>query len=227
MRELRIFGMRRSGNHAIIEWIARHFNRVIHYNECWGWDEISYRSKHFYGNKENDIDLTIYSYEDFYPSEQEIQDPRCVVVLRDWYNMMASRLTTDRLYVKHRHQPSFNNDKVLETWIEYAKLYEKYKDKFILYNKWVSDSSYRLLIERQLDLGNLNDKFIVKFPSSGVGGGSSFDQNKVNLKTINQRYKLLKIKSLELYEKIIVADVVECCKNIFGIEIKDSPSISE
>jgi len=41
MRTMNIFGLRRSGNHAITEWIAGHFAHALHHNDCVGWGEAA------------------------------------------------------------------------------------------------------------------------------------------------------------------------------------------
>jgi hypothetical protein len=170
MRELRIFGMRRSGNHAIIEWIARHFQKTLHYNECWGWENTNYRCQHIYGKQDTNIlpDLVIYSYEDFYPSEEEIQDDRSILILRDWYNMMASRIITNRMTAKYRHEDGFVNENILETWLKYVEIYKSHKSKTILYNYWVSDSNYRKSVLNILGLNSNNDEYTTELPSSGI-----------------------------------------------------------
>lgn len=221
MRELRIFGMRRSGNHAIIEWIASHFDKTLHYNECWGWDRIENKSQHVYGNKNaNALGLTIYSYEDFCPSEEEIKDSRSLLILRDWYNMMSSRIISNRNTAKHRHAKNFNNKNVLGVWLQYIDMYKSYQDKFILYNKWVTDPYYRQIVSNIFKLNTNQDKYTTKLPSSGIGCGSSFDNNgTIDTNMVNIRYKLLKDKNPNFYESILNDQVIDPCKKIFNIEI--------
>jgi hypothetical protein len=224
MREIRIFGMRRSGNHAIIEWIARHFHKTLHYNECWGWEKVNCRSEHIYGDKNSNMspDLIIYSYEDFCPSIEEAEDARSIIILRDWYNMMSSRIISGRDKVKYRHHQGFYNDNILETWLEYIKVYELNKDKTIIYNKWSVDSDYRISIAKTLNLKNISDdKYIKEFPLSKIGNGSSFEKDKINTELINERYKLLKKMNNKLYKEMLKNEVVGHCKTIFNIEILD------
>jgi hypothetical protein len=91
-----------------------------------------------------------------------------------------------------------------------------------LYNKWVSDYSYRLVSESRLGLTTTSDKFIRKFPSSGIGKGSSFDKEKIDLRMINSRYKILQREHPDFYKKILKDDVVDYCKNIFDLKIDKS-----
>lgn len=211
--------MRRSGNHAIIEWIASHFLSTIHHNDCSGWKQVHNYSKHFYGCMRCERDLLIRSYEDFYPSLEELNDSRTIVILRDWYNMMSSRLVTKRDYVKNRHDKFYKSKKVVETWLEYAKLYKDYPNKFILYNKWVEDAEYRLSVQKNFGLDDSRDRYTSAFPESKVGHGSSFDKDKLNLCAVNERYKLLKLHHPDLYKSLNNAEVNGYCEDIFGLNI--------
>lgn len=220
MREIRIFGMRRSGNHAIIEWIASHFQKTLHYNECWGWENIQYRSEHIYGNKNNSSpNLIIYSYEDFCPSEEEIKDDRSIIILRDWYNMMSSRIITNRNTAKYRHEDGFNNIDILGVWLEYVERYKYHKNKTIIYNNWAINKNYRKIISNIFQFNSDYDRYTTELPSSKIGCGSSFEKDSITTNLINDRYKLLKDSHPNLYDKILNNQVVQPCKEIFDIEI--------
>jgi hypothetical protein len=211
--------MRRSGNHAIIEWIASHFLNTVHFNDCWGWKRLNYNSRHVYGCSKCKQELVIRSYEDFYPSKAEMGDNRTVVILRDFYNMMSSRLVTKRDHVRERHKQHYISTDIVGTWLQYAKLYDHYSDKFILYNKWVSDPNYRLKVQNNLGLDILRGNFVSQFPQSGVGKGSSFDKDVLNLGEVNERYRVLRKERPELYKKLYNEEVRIYCKNIFNLDI--------
>ena len=217
MKKFRIFGMRRSGNHAIIEWISSHFNKTTHFNDCLGWKDIRCRTNEIYGCGDN-FDSVIYSYEDFAPNNEEIKRAETILIFRDWYNMMSSRLLTNRDKVRHKHSEE-ESDEVLETWLEYAKLYCEHPNKFILYNHWATDPNYRKIIQKKFNLNDEYDKFTSDFPKSKIGKGSSFDKNKLNLNNVNKRHQLIKLSNPEIYEKIINKEVTYYCKTIFNIEI--------
>lgn len=216
MRQLTVFGMRRSGNHPIIEWIASYFNRTEHYNDCYGKDKFF--SKNFYGSGIS-CDLSISSYEDFAPSVEQIKDPNTYIVFRDWYNMMSSRLLSKRLFARYSYSKYYENPNVLKVWLDFAKLYEENESKFILYNKWVVDKQYRKLVQDRLNLG-LSDNFTTNFPKSGIGSGSSFGDEFINPKNMNKRYKILKIKNKKYFKSILKKEVSSYCKEIFDIDLK-------
>lgn len=95
-----------------------------------------------------------------------------VLILRDPFNLIASRIKSNNLRVKNP------NRTVVELWIAYAKEYLgetnflKNNKVCINYNQWFSDVEYRKYLASLLD---------VEFSDAGIndvksqGGGSSFE----------------------------------------------------
>jgi len=203
--EIRMVGLRRSGNHALIQWIKPQQNGVFqHLNDVPVY-ENPYRHKYEYfidhyphhqgairqlhrqaRGEFKPTDWLIYNYED-YPLGP-IVDPAFerkhdwylgpsarrldVLILRDPFNLLASRLKKGFVTVKST-QYTFG-----DLWLAYAKEflgetnYLTQPKICISYNRWVQDREYRRQLAAQLGL---------VFTDAGVhevssrAGGSSFD----------------------------------------------------
>lgn len=204
-RRFFIYGLRRSGNHAIIEWIAKHYNRTHHFNDClnkpessnfWRWKEL------YYGDKSKPTDCIIYSYEDFEPTPEDLKNSTesdtVICIWRDWYNIAASRLKSRRGINTARHRHKLTRDrKAAPVWLEYAKLYDKHPELFVLYNKIIYQPEYLKQVEANLALPK-HYRWEMTLPSSKMGDGSSFD----NLCDLNLRFQDLKGSSPKLYNEL-------------------------
>lgn len=225
MRHLNIFGLRRVGNHAMIEWIAKHFDHTKHYNDCWGWPtpNNNWVTKE-YGDSSKAFDLTIQSYEDFEPSIEEVEHPDTILLLRDWYNVAASRHVSGRGYInsaRQRHRSAYNRN-VAEVWLKYAELYEQYPEKFILFNKWTLDETYRKEIAERFNLPG-HAEYVSELPKSKIGSGSSFKDKEIDPEKVHLRYKLLASSDKNAYINIIGnPDINRYCSDIFGINVEDN-----
>jgi hypothetical protein len=149
-KEMRVVGMRRSGNHAIINWIwKQQGDGVMHLNNL----PVRYNPYRFlyeyfpterYGNESrrefSKKDLLIYSYED--KTLEAIADAKFekkhdlyfgksfkrydIIILRDPFNMYASRL---KMKYERQQQSRHNireterltSEESIETWLSYAK----------------------------------------------------------------------------------------------------------
>ncbi|MGB7058105.1 MAG: hypothetical protein WBD58_10410 [Geitlerinemataceae cyanobacterium] len=203
-KEIRIVGLRRTGNHAIIQWIVKQqIGNVLCLNNL-PIDESPYRHRYEYPEK-NDLpeqiekleaeakgeftlkECLIYSYED-HPLKSVFSDrfedrhdlylgkSRCrydVLLLRDPFNLFASRFKSHKIGVKETEQD------MVSVWIEYAKEflgetnYLKHQKICINYNEWFRDREYRRKIADLLD-SEFSDAGIDEV--SHYGGGSSFNQ---------------------------------------------------
>lgn len=209
---LRVLGLRRSGQHAIITWLAYHFdkNRVLFLNNIDPKKGI-FSSKNLAIHKKkiklldghdpfittedyNDYDLLIYSHEERNLHKLLKTSDHTILVLRDAYNMTASRLMMN---MKYKEKTYFNVDK---TYVKFVKQYLKegigktniIKDKTVVnFNKWKMSKEYRK---------NLSESLGLEFIDIGYnkmtlhGTGSSFDgvvSNASELKVLD-RWKELK-----------------------------------
>ena len=235
-KEIMITGLKRSGNHAFINWCkSQQIGTFIHLNNIPLY-ENPYRYFHFVANsKDSKLKLAkeyilnqkfykscsyileeeakgnfsrknclIYSYEDrnlkritspfilnahdfYFGSTVQKYD---LLLLRDPFNMLASRLKSNLLPLKLVKNP------IVELWIAYAKEYlgetqHLTNNKVVVnYNQWVTDFDYRKNIARQLKIDFL-DKGLRDVPN--FGGGSSFDKvdfsGKANEMKVFERWK--------------------------------------
>ena len=222
MKTFYIFGLRRVGNHAIIEWIANHFDHVIHYNDCWGWpDTDRYWVQKEYGDISKPVDLTIYSYEDFEPNQEELDHPGTILLLRDWYNMAASRHVSKRGFgstSRERHMVHRNRD-TAEVWLKYAELYREHSEKFILFNRWTLEEEYRVNVSKRFELGEAVE-YRSTLPESKIGAGSSFGDAEIDPQKVNNRFRQLSQTDPEAYNTITTnPEINRYCREIFNIEV--------
>jgi hypothetical protein len=138
--------------------------------------------------------LLAYSYENFPLTELRNREPvyqriecigdsektRRVLLLRDFYNWIASRI---RLFEnKSKPLPTESGvDSLISMWLTYAKEFcGKTRCMYgetvvtVSYNRWVEDEHYRTSLLQQLS-APLRDNSIAYVPE--IGGGSSFDGN--------------------------------------------------
>ncbi len=220
-REIRVIGLRRSGNHAVINWIGKqakgnsifinhvkplenpyrnqyesqlNLQRAIEKDADWKYRDLDWWRQERKGNFSDKCCL-IYSYEDqelervAHPTFERMREVYLgksqhqfdVIVMRDPFNLFASRLQT-----KPREEgPNFDMLEIYskryslpELWVAYAKevlgetSFLGGKKIFINYSRWFLEEDYRRQIAAELGLGfsdaGLND-------ISKAGRGSSFD----------------------------------------------------
>lgn len=211
-KEIRIAGLRRTGNHAIIHWMEEQQKpdkNVCHLNNL-KVNENPYRHKYqnlsyYYPQHQWAIanykkqakgeflnrDCLIYSYEDYslervfssyFEKKHDLYIGKTlqkydVLIIRDPFNLLASRLKNNFLSVKSKQK------NIIDLWLEYAKeylgetTYLKHNKICINYNLWVKSKDYRQELAQKLN---------IKFTDAGVnkvlsfGGGSSFDGENLN-----------------------------------------------
>ena len=203
--------MRRVGNHAITEWISNHFTKTLHNNDVIQNKPWLIKT---YGEG-NLIDCYIDSYEDFAPKHI---DKNTIILLRDWYNMSASRLISGRGWknsCRYDNQHGYNRS-CEEVYLQYCKLWEQYPDNFIIYNKWCEDEDYQKEIEQRYGWSRVPR--LDKLPESGIGDGSSFKGTKLSF---DERYLEVIDKHPEEWVQICSnIEINNYSKVIFGIEIE-------
>ena len=213
LKKYNIWGMRRCGNHAVTEWISSHFKKTLHNNDIIQNKPWLIKT---YGEG-NIIDCCIDSFEDFAPKNI---DKNTIIILRDWYNMSASRLVSGRGWkssCRHNNQHGYNRS-CEEVYLEYCKLWEKYPNNFIIYNKWCNDEKYEKEIEKRY--GWKRVPRVNKLPESGIGDGSSFKEKATKL-AFDERYlDIIKNHPHEWIQICSNSEINHYSKIIFGIEIE-------
>jgi hypothetical protein len=146
--EINVYGLRRSGNHIIIEWLLSHFDSGILINN---YNHTKYKNIYHYNNskickinnyKNINSDMIIKSHEDICPDKINKND---ILILRDWYNVCASRYISKRGW-----ENSCDNNSCADVYLKFCKLYDKYSENFILYNFIVDDNEYIKTIEKKI-----------------------------------------------------------------------------
>jgi len=196
-REIRVVGMKRSGQHAIISWLQRHCDdRVYHLNNVPVYDNPFRQRATYYpepGLAEEargeftPKELLIVSHEDFGMDQVasarwrkyhdmfvgRSRESYVILVLRDPFNMMASRIKAGMLKTRH---PQLSPT---ELWVQHARVFlgeSRYYGREMLvpvnYNQWFESSTYREELSARLGMSR-NDLGIGAV--SKHGGGSSFD----------------------------------------------------
>lgn len=209
MKTFLVLGMKRSGHHAIINWIGDNLDGgATHFNDCSrGWKEgkLIPSNQQSQGGKINgNGDNLIYNIEDFHPSNfknynlqnlQIFHNPTLVIlVLRDPYNWIASS-------IKCGGGPKKFINRRVKIWKAQAKEYLN-ETRFINppcgsylvclnFNDWFKDNEYKKEMSKTLDLQGWHTGIELVSPR---GGGSSFDALRFN-------YKATQMKILERYKE--------------------------
>ncbi|NET05472.1 MAG: hypothetical protein F6K16_12315 [Symploca sp. SIO2B6] len=175
-------------------------------------------------------DCLIYSYEDWgikQITDQKIEKKHDLywgksglrhdlLILRDPFNTLASRLKNDFIEVKSPNQT------FMELWLAYAKEYLgetnylKNNKVCVNYNRWFLDMNYREKIASQLNL-DFSDAGINQVKAQGGGSsfeGREFDGKAVQMKVLD-RWKVFAEdpRYLKLLDN---EEVLEYSKRIFG-----------
>ncbi len=181
------FGLKRNGNHAIINWVQEHaklaYKRVSFINDI-------NESRLSYNDLEDaiaDNDFIIFSYEEIdvkdidrviHKTRKKVRQ-QTILVLRDIGNSLASRMQ----YIVNFKSATINvydyflkSDEYISTWSHYAEEYVNKSSKKYLcfsYNDWFLSKHYR---DETLKL--IMDKLNTDAGITTVmrhGGGSSFE----------------------------------------------------
>ena len=185
LRELQVFAIRRSGQHAIIEWLAGHFpgEVLIQNNAAYLLDtdvrllregQTSIRDAYIFNIESEDlegapqkIDENVWKTKRGFSSRTDR-----ILILRDPYNMVASRVKT------WGYGPIWNMDAAKDAalWKRHAAEFLGRGQAFsvppvrISYNEWFKSQSYRAAASAALGLA-FTDHHIEKIAWTG----SSFD----------------------------------------------------
>lgn len=225
MKIYSFYGLRRSGNHAILEWIL--------YNLGNGSDRLLYergavvvRGNAAYINEANayiaqnppnhlkllrdiiilnnmDIETIIVAYEDVYPEYSLVPSSKKIFLTRDIENLVASRL-------KKNQRNMLVDSEFFKKWIDYTKQENK-----ILFDDWISSKEYRDSISKELfNVENLDKTEYVAVN----GGGSSFSGLiKPTVEELKSRSKMVNLPQ-EAINRINQPDITEIRKRLGFIE---------
>ena len=201
---IRFFGMKRSGNHALQNWIIPKFTgrvflrnnaafkNLVNKKGCDGLNCFRVYT-HVTPALRDDNDIIFITYEDLILSDclehaankdnvyGHYDDYKDIFIIRDPYNLFSSRAKHYDTGVAHRsdlcvHKRD-NLDKLIFLWKDMAHrfLNPREGELGIYYDKWFNNVEYRKNICSSLGV-EFSDKG--KELISGWGGGSSFDGSK-------------------------------------------------
>jgi hypothetical protein len=198
---IRFAGLQRSGNHAVISWIAEQFKgrRVLFLNNV-GHDDVDptvttgivTRYGYADGDQENEADVLIFSHED-----DPKRMPPDVGFLASvygapldparWWRLGPGVRTLDLLLLRDPFNYAASRwkrladrgrteelNRALAAWKEVAMRVVEGREtpQFVSFNRWFADRDYRQELSRRLG-GTFSDASLRAV--SGVGKGSSFD----------------------------------------------------
>lgn len=246
MLVINFFGLKRSGNHAVINWIIANsgIEGAVHMNNVFDLSESppkiinqSQIKKELSGNTK----LLVLSYEDVSLNDGIIEVPAYkfsenhkfvnVILLRDFYNFLASRIgileSIKKAGVRNPIQ-KVSLEEVKNLWKQYAKEYQG-KTNFIKeslsvsYNDWYKSKDYRDELLRDLfGVNSINkDKDLNKV--SDHGRGSSFDgltyDGRANEMKVLERWKVYQEKPI--FQNLINDDLIrKINREVFKISVE-------
>ena len=211
-KEIKVVGLRRSGNHGIIIWLRRHYQQKIwHLNNVSPFKNPYRQLYHHYSDKErlkqealgnfSPKECLIYNYENY--TLESIVNSKCeknhdlylgksanrydLLILRDPYNMFASLRkgqlqTNNKNYCKTYPK---NRESITQLWLNYAK--EFLEETNYLQQKRVM-VNYNQWVSNLDYRKSISQELDLNFCDAGFnvvknyGGGSSFDGTKFNAK---------------------------------------------
>lgn len=254
--EIRLFGLKRSGNHPIVVWITAQYpkpvyflNNIAHFTDPfvthYDWRQLPncvyIKKKSLEIRRLENKQCLFYSYEDMDISllkdKPLLEDKEAklgksgreynLLLIRDPFNLMASR------YEKHKIDSRMEaTPKTLNLWKVYAKEYlgqtNYLKHKAIInFNQWFTDIEYRKNLSKQLDL-NFSDKGLDIIPETGEG--SSFEgrayDGKAQQMKMNDRWRFL-IKNKQFISLFNDLEIFKLSKLIFKDSIKEALEVIE
>ncbi|WP_299546534.1 hypothetical protein [uncultured Tateyamaria sp.] len=192
-RILRVYGMRRSGNHALIDWIMRNTaGGGLFLNNCKpGRDPVatSRGITAYSGGEELDLadwsskiaavgdaPVTLVSYEDRMPPVDRkplyAAPETCVIIYRSFLHWAASLLR--KIQGNPGYGPVERMRVMMNAVATYGTMLERVQDEDtvpLLYDRWNAEDSYRTEIAARLDLPGRD---LGKGQMQRYGGGSSF-----------------------------------------------------
>ena len=207
-----VVGIRRTGNHAIINWLLHQLKGGYSFCNDIAPSQFPFDSRFKESKFRPNTKNLLVSYED-HSVENVILEPlntlgeysqrTSILLLRNPFNLFASWYRWDEpLGVKFRENESYRKE-MIDLWKSHARFWVSNKGPEVIgifFDKWVDDKMYRQQISKQLRL-NFNDNSIKKV--KGYGGGSSFEKNLNS--NVNNRSELY--KDVPFFKDNVLKDV--------------------
>ncbi|HTE22041.1 MAG TPA: hypothetical protein VK674_03290 [Candidatus Limnocylindria bacterium] len=242
-RFVHFFGLKRSGNHAVIHWLAEGLKTsvdqpVIHFNNVAGGrpkphKEMSHINQEIAGVEPGTV---ILSYEDVSYSERRGQkhytnfsggNNADVLILRSFPNMMASRFQRIRNIEEQGGASSVQRlgfAAARDLWIEYAQHVlgsDETNLTGVLYDKWFKEKEYRDEIGSRWGFDN-QDLGIDYVPNNALGSsfdGTSFQGRAQDMRTLDRWQAIADdAEHRYMYATLVTRQVVELNEQLFGLD---------
>lgn len=245
--ELRVIGLKRTGNHAIINWIISQYpGEVMFYNNLSPLDppihaaRKEYRDNRHLGlakGQQHLQPLFIYSYEDHplydlcsdkfqerHPGYVGQSGKRFdILILRDPFNLFASRFLWKRPRGARFREDEEYRWRIVNLWRSYAKevvgMTEYLKeDKLVIsYNQWVAFHEYRRKLAETLGLV-FSDQGIDEVPDYGSGSSINMTDMAQNARKMNVMERWKTVAEEPTYKGIFLdSEIWELSEKIFGV----------
>jgi hypothetical protein len=174
-----VFGIRRSGNHLISDWLIHQYADPcfqalnVQLDFFYFLDDCETRCAYYncalFGIEEHPVGAVDIAY------SKHAQSVKKVVILRDPYNLFASRIKHYKLF----NAPLFNGAFATYNWVDYAEYCLDPPENVVCisYNHFIADRNYRMHLIKRLggDFNSENDLKYINRVDSSISGGSSFD----------------------------------------------------
>jgi hypothetical protein len=206
--DIQFIGMYRSGNHAVIDWILSQIPCWTHYNNARLLGNYTAETDQIVTSKATALqNIRLVNFEDYdllYLTDH-LGDGTKVLLLRDPFNLFASRLQNTRNFVEDTNATFTSLDmmscRAIQIWKDYARAFLSGDYTAINFNKWYSDKDYRREISDNLGL-EFSDKGFGSKKGWRFSGGSSFEQMDVlnNWKHMAEDEEYLAFFDMEMIE---------------------------
>lgn len=139
MTRLYFQGCRRSGNHAIADWVMRHYRSATYYNNLPANWTGRFRPKDTIVHGDPPYELEVFAWED-----KVLELPiRPIVILRSAYNCVASRMNGPKYLAKESRKIS----RFIPVWKAHARMVLELHPA-IIYDRWLEcPSMYHGLLD--------------------------------------------------------------------------------
>ena len=220
--EYSFYGLRRAGNHAVLEWLLKNISenenrnvvksrRIIQYGNSVYFNECNTYSKH---KLEADIlfcrrefQNLILAYEDV-PTTYKLtsNSDRDIVIVRDINNLFASRFKN----IQKHNKPYYSGDMRLDEesvniWKQHVNAGLSGDAVLIHFERWVASREYRDSISERLNITNLDKTDTV----TNFGGGSSFSgTRKPSIEELKNRANQIELPK-PVQSRIQQLDIIE------------------
>lgn len=221
-----ILAMKRSGHHAIMNWISAHTGQKQYNNCCFGWEDKKFLT--MIGKKEAKDGIV--NIEDFYPVYYNkhrfetfpfMQNCKTVLVMRSASNWLAScykRKYSNRedhkdvyynLTTNHLNDRKELSSSSIDIYCEQLSWILEKKDLIVItFDDWFKNKEYRKKMAEQLGFEFNEEADKEKEKVAMNGNGSSFDKMKYDLEAS-------KMKVLSRSQEILDPEFKTICKFAF------------